>query len=334
MRRSPKRPPKQTPVSTLSQAEIVEAVRRTGNPYELLALADVASLLDLGAGDLSFASEVVARYLPTRTTRGDELTVHAIDRLKPGSTLGGPLHAEPAVVQRLRQTPRLQFRFWGGQDMFAPDAHVALWPRYTIVSCQAPATPAFAYEPTRFSSGRLDAELRRTKGDFRPVRVDGEAALEVLHNGRSLLFPPWKFEIRGPLALLDLAARRGKACVFGAVDSQVFWEILTQLIDRPTARPADTILTPAALKDCLGPVYSELTALALGSSLILNDLTPIRTHMPRAFPGAGTPSYSFRYVEVRRGALFDGMPAGSTARLFATMKEEEPPWCLILIPET
>jgi hypothetical protein len=32
-------------------------------------------------------------------------------------------------------------------------------------------------------------------------------------------------------SLLDLVARRGFLCVLGAVDSQVFWEILAQLLD-------------------------------------------------------------------------------------------------------
>jgi hypothetical protein len=81
-------------------------------------------------------------------------------------------------------------------------------------------------------------------------------------------------------------------------------------------------------------VHSELTALPVGSGLVLGDVTTVRRHIPRAFPGADTPSYSFRYVEVRRGAAFEGMPAAPTARLFTTMKEEEAPWSLILIPES
>jgi hypothetical protein len=43
--------------------------------------------------------------------------------------------------------------------------------------------------------------------------------------------------------------------------------------------------------------------------------------------------YSFRYVEVRRGAVFEGIPASRTAHLFSNMAEEEPPWFMILVPE-
>jgi hypothetical protein len=48
--------------------------------------------------------------------------------------------------------------------------------------------------------------------------------------------------------------------------------------------------------------------------------------------GADT-SYRFRYVEVSRGAVFDGLPASQTARRFSSMKEEAPPWMLVLVPD-
>jgi hypothetical protein len=42
--------------------------------------------------------------------------------------------------------------------------------------------------------------------------------------------------------------------------------------------------------------------------------------------------YGFRYVEIRRGALFPGMPAGRTAYVFEQMTRETAPWFLTLVP--
>jgi hypothetical protein len=324
---------REAPVTGWSQEEIAAFVERERNPFELLAAVDVPSVLDLGAGDLSFAAELVERYLPRARASGRELLLHALDRIDPSSALGGPLQADPALVARLRATDGLQFRFWPNQDMFAPTADVRLRSRYTLVVCMAPATPTFAYEPSRFSAGRIHEELRRTKGEFRRVRVDGEDALEVMHGGRRLLFPPWKFDIRGPLALLDLISRRGHACVLGAVDGQVFWEILSQLIEDPAARAPDVVLSPARIEALAGP-FRRLAELPVGASIRLADLMPLRQALPRVMgPHPGDHLYRFRYVEIRRGATFNDMPAGKTARLFTTMTEEPPPWWLLLIPE-
>jgi len=43
-------------------------------------------------------------------------------------------------------------------------------------------------------------------------------------------------------------------------------------------------------------------------------------------------TYGFRYVEIRRGAVFPGVPAGRTAYLFDQMKLEAAPWFLTLVP--
>jgi len=322
------------PVTPWSQEEIAAFVQQERNPFQLLAAADVPSLLDLGAGDLSFAAEVVDRYLPRVRAAGRELVLHALDRIDPSSALGGPLQADPALVTRLRATEGLQFRFRPNEDMFAPTADVRLRPRYTLAVCQAPATPTFAYEPGRFSPGRIEEELRRTRGEYRRVRVDGEEALEVVHGGRRLLFPPWKFDVRGPLALLDLLSRRGNACVLGAVDAQVFWELLSQLVEDSAARAPDVVLSPARIDALKGP-YRRLAQLPVGHSIRLEELTPVRQALPRVLgPHQGAPLYRFRYVEIRRGATFDDMPAGKTARLFSTMTEEPPPWWLLLVPES
>ncbi|MGH7208980.1 MAG: hypothetical protein ACREIL_06325, partial [Nitrospiraceae bacterium] len=70
-------------------------------------------------------------------------------------------------------------------------------------------------------------------------------------------------------------------------------------------------------------------------SVVLSDVADLRQGIPRVLgESAGQPShYRFRYVEVRRGAVFAGLPSSQTARLFKDMTEEEPPWFLILVPE-
>lgn len=315
-----------------SSDEIEQFLRVHRSPYDLLLETDSPSLLDLGAGDLSFIDELVAQYLPRVKGRGKTMTVHGLDRLRPGSTFGGPLHADPGRLTRLQQADQLNFRFWGGVDMLAPAPLPDLLPRYTLVTCHAPATPTFALEPTRLSPAVIDRHLRQTKGEFRTVREGGEEALEVLHRGRALLFPPWKFEIRGPLALLDAMARRGELCVLAAVDSEVFWEVLAQLVADPGVRPADTILTPALIAKLFGTIHRRLMALPVGGSVLLSDLAELRADLPCVLGQPGG-LYRFRSVEIRRGAVFPGMPASSTAHRFNEMVEESPPWCLILVPE-
>ena len=267
-----------------------------------------------------------------------ELILHSLDRLQPGSKLGGPLHPERERLNGLRSRTGLSFQFYGNQDMFGMgNLYQAgkLAPRYTITTCWAPATPTFAYEPTRLSDQIIAQELRRTKGTFRQTLFSGEGALEVLHGDRALLFPPWKFEIRGPLVLLDLLASRGLFCVLGAVDTQVFWEILAQLLDDARYRPDNQPFTSDNLQRIFGEVFERLSSLALGETLNLSDCGSLRRQIPRILPlhPPQDPSYRFRSVQIRRGADFPGIPASSTARRFSDMDEESPPWMLILVPE-
>jgi hypothetical protein len=325
------------PVSALAPAEIERFLRGLTNPYDLLMAAEVASLLDLGAGDLSFAAELVQQHLPLVERQHKRLVVHCVERLRPGSKLGGRLHVERDRLDRLRAHPSsaLDFRFWGDQDMFDLPTVKGIWPRYTLVTCHAPPTPTFAYEPRRIGESLIADHLRKTKGPYRKVKVEGEEALEVLHAGQALIFPPWKFEIRGPLALLDLMSRRGKLCLLSAVDRDVFWEVLSQLLEDDRARPADVIFTPENLPRIFGPIHAKLESLPVGSSVVLSDLAALRQEIPRVLAGSadGGGSYRFRYVEIRRGAVFDGLPASQTARLFTRMVEEIPPWMLILVPD-
>ncbi len=323
---------------TVSPETVDTFIRQHRNPFDLLTEHLPASVMDLGAGDLSFAEELVTLYAPRLATQNRPLILHCLDRLDPGSQLGGPLHAHPLRLNRLRSKSGPSFRFYGDQDMFALDPlerDQRLAARYLIVNCWAPATPTFAYEPTRLSPACLTEELRRTKGDSRQVRHGKESALEVQHAGRSLLFPPWKFDIRGPLALLELMATHGALCVLGAVDSQVFWEILSQLIDDPSVRPPDLVLSAQTLPEVFGETYRRLSALPIGGSCVLSDLAPLRQSFPSVLrtPTGQTTSYRFRHVTIRRGALFEDIPASSTARRFQGMAEETPPWFLTLVPE-
>lgn len=351
------------PMSAWPASRIESYVRRHANPFDLLLETDVASVLELGAGDLSFSADLVAQYLPALERDAKELTLHCVDRLHPGSRVGGRYHADSQRLDYLTGHPssHLRVRLWSGQDMFDLGTVRGILPCYTIVTCQAPPNPTVAYEPTRLSPAVIRDELRRTKGDFKVIREEGEEVLEVRHAGRVLLFPPWKFDISGPLALLDLVSRSGRLCVLSAVDTEVFWELLAQLMADPLARPQDEIFTPAVIGRVFGEVATALNALPVGHSLVLSDHAEMRKEIPRSLEkrdsprpgdtkntkrgdspfsetpflekGGQSPRYRFRYVEVRRGALFPGVPASQTAKAYPTMTEEAPPWFLILVPE-
>lgn len=325
-------PAAQWPVPTMTGEQVERWLRHTDNPFDLLLESDVASVLDLGAGDLTFAGELVDLYLPKVRQRGRPLVLHCLDRLHPRSKLGGPLHPESGRVRALQDALGASFAFFGNQDMFDLrnlDDQGKLAPRYTIVTCWAPATPTFAYEPTRLAGPVIAEHLRRTKGSYRQTRFEGEPALEVRHGDRALLFPAWKFDIRGPLALLNLTAARGSLCVFGAVDAQVFWETVAQLLEDARYRPADRPFTSTNLPDIFGGIYKALDRMAIGESIDLAELGALRRVLPTA---AGCAPTSFRCVRIRRGATFQGIPASSTARKFASMAEEPPPWFLTLVP--
>ncbi|MBD0316245.1 MAG: hypothetical protein ICV75_06105, partial [Nitrospiraceae bacterium] len=273
------------PVPAITASEIEQALKVMENPFDLLLHSDVASVLDLGAGDLSFAGELVAQYLPMLTEQRRALVLHCLDRLQPKSQLGGPLHPQPDRLSALQRDLGHSFAFFGGQDMFALqnlDERGAIAQRYTITTCWAPATPTFAYEPTRFSAGVIQEHLRRTKGAFHQTRFHGEPALEVQHGDRALLFPAWKFDIVGPLALLRLMAERGALCVLGAVDAQVFWEVLSQLLEESRYRPRDEPFTEANIPEVFGEVYRALDELPIGGSIRLSDLAPLRSALPGA----------------------------------------------------
>ncbi|MGH7236159.1 MAG: hypothetical protein ACREIO_07230, partial [Nitrospiraceae bacterium] len=93
--------------------------------------------------------------------------------------------------------------------------------------------------------------------------------------------------------------------------------------------------TPSIIAEVFGAEHARLAALPVGGSVVLSEVTNLRQNIPRVLsePAGQPPRYHFRYVEVRRGAVFPGLPSSQTARLFKDMTEEEPPWFLILVPE-
>jgi hypothetical protein len=324
-------------VPSLDGEAVSAFLHANATPFDLLLTSNVPSLLDLGAGDLSFAVEVADLYASRIQRLNRSLVLHCIDRLHPQSKLGGPLHPPAELVQRLRSRSDLSFRYLSDQDMCDFDRlrrAGMLAERYTLATCWAPATPTFAYEPTRLSPEVIEAELRYSKGAFRRIRYGNESALEVQHRNRTLLFPPWKFDIRGPLALLDLLARSSHLGLLGAVDNQVFWEVLAQLLEGDQYRPKNQPFTPENLPIIFDEVYRQLSALAPGEALDLSTLAPIRSRLPHVLPAAHSgDGYRFRSVVVRRGAVFPQMPASSTARRFGDMVEESPPWMIIVVPD-
>src|SRR2546428_5010455 len=144
--------------------------------------------------------------------------------------------------------------------------------RYTIAVCNSQSTPSFAYEPSRLGDDAIRAHLRQTKGEFRRVKSKGHEVLEVLHGGERLTFPPWKFDVYGPLALLDLLSRKGKLCILSAVDMETFWELLSQLLPEYAARPAGVFFTESNVRQVFGAVYGQLLRLGIGQKILLPEV--------------------------------------------------------------
>lgn len=320
-------------VPAMTQETVEAVVRNRDNPFDVLLEADAASVVDLGAGDLTFEEKVVEQYLSPLEQAGRDLILHALDRLDPREKFGGLVRAERDRLDRLRHHPssRLQFHFDGNKNMFDL-GHRSTGPsRYTVAVCHSPASPTFAYEPTRLGMPAIQSRLRETKGEFRLAREKGLDVLKVLNKGEWFTFPPWKFDVYGPLALLDLLSRRGNVCVLGAVDMEVFWEILSQLLPDESARPRGVFFTESNVGQYFGPPYERLSRLAVGERAVLPEF---RRDIPRVLGDQGKrgETYGFRYVEIRRGAVFPGVPAGRTALIFDQMTKEAAPWFLTLVP--
>ena len=324
-------------IEDLSAEELEGCLREGRNPYDILLHSQSPSLLDIGAGDLTFEQELVDQYVPQLRSHNKMLRLHAFDRLTPGSRVGGVYHKNPDHEGYLKSFPaeELKYQFWGGMDLEQFwQAKVAL-PRYTICTCHAPANPTFAYEPSRVESSLILKHLQATRGHFHPGRFEGEAVLEVSHQDKILTFPPWKFNIIGPLPLLELMGQRSQVGVLSAIDDEVFWEILSQILADDQFRPPNQIFTKDSIPEVFGEVYKELSSLSIGERIDLSKIAELRDPMPFGTkPLEKTSKFSkFRYVEIRRGAFWEGIPSSFTAKQFSQMREESTPWWIIFIPD-
>ncbi|MDH4192893.1 MAG: hypothetical protein OEV70_01915 [Nitrospirota bacterium] len=321
----------------LSSVQCEEIIRGAFNPYDVLQQTPTPSLLDIGAGDLSFEQELVDHYISQVRAQRTSLTLHAFDRLMPGSRVGGVYHKNVDRERYLRNfsSEELRFKFWGGMSLETFLKVKGRLSRYTVSTCHAPANPTFAYEPGRLAPDIIQAHLQSSRGQYRQSRYEGEPVLEVSHQGQTLTFPDWKFDIVGPLALLRFMAQQSCVGILSAIDDEVFWELLSQVLADDRFRPPDKIFTKALLPEIFGKVYEELSAMAIGERKDLSRLAELRDPMPFGVANKkGNPiPCRFRYVEIRRGAVLEGVPSSFTARQFSQMTEESTPWWVIFIPD-
>ena len=321
----------------LSAEELEGHLREGRNPYDILLHSQSPSLLDIGAGDLTFEQELVDQYVPQLRSHNKILRLHAFDRLTPGSRVGGVYHKNSDRERYLKSFPaeELKYQFWGGMDLEQFCQAKDALPRYTMCACHAPANPTFAYEPSRVETSLILKHLQTTRGHFHPGRLEGESVLEVSHQDKILTFPPWKFNIIGPLALLALMGQRGQVGVLSAIDDEVFWEILSQILADDQFRPRNTIFTKDSIPEVFREVYNELSSVTIGGRVDLSKIAELRDPMPfGAKPLEKTSKFSkFRYVEIRRGAFWEGIPSSFTAKQFSQMREESTPWWIIFITD-
>ena len=127
----------------LSTEELEGCLRAGRNPYDILLHSQSPSLLDIGAGDLTFEQELVDQYVPQLRSQNKMLRLHAFDRLTPGSRVGGVYHKNRDRERHLKSFPseELKYQFWGGMDLEQFGQAKDALPRYTMCTCHAPANP-------------------------------------------------------------------------------------------------------------------------------------------------------------------------------------------------
>ena len=123
--------------------------------------------------------------------------------------------------------------------------------------------------------------------------------------------------------------------MLSAIDDEVFWEILSQILADDQFRPRNKIFTKDSIPEVFGEVYKELSSLSIGERIDLSKIAELRDPMPfGAKPLEKTSTFSkFRYVEIRRGAFWEGIPSSFTAKQFSQMREESTPWWIIFITD-
>ena len=100
-------------------------------------------------------------------------------------------------------------------------------------------------------------------------------------------------------------------------------------LDDSRYRPQEAPFTRETLPKVFGDLYEVLAGLPVGEPIDLSSLAALRHEYPPMTEGAAA---AFRYIQIRRGATFPGIPASSTARKFSSMSEEVPPWMVTLVP--
>ena len=95
----------------LSVEELERRLREGQNPYDILLYSQSPSLLDIGAGDLTFEKELVDQYVPQLRSQNKMLRLHAFDRLTPGSRVGGVYHKNPDHDEYLKSFPAEELKY-------------------------------------------------------------------------------------------------------------------------------------------------------------------------------------------------------------------------------
>ena len=71
-------------------------------------------------------------------------------------------------------------------------------------------------------------------------------------------------------------AQLGTLCVLSAIDAEVFWEILAQLLQDDRFRLQDVVFSPASIPEIFGPIYTKLSKLPIGERIALSDVADLR----------------------------------------------------------
>jgi len=132
-----------------------------------------------------------------------------------------------------------------------------------------------------------------------------------------------------------LMGQRGQVGVLSAIDDEVFWEMLSQILADDRYRPRDQIFTKDCIPEIFGDVYKALSSLPIGERVDLSKIAELRKsiNFGAATLGNSSTFSKFGYVEIRRGAFWEGIPSSFTAQQFSHMKEESIPWWIIFIPD-
>jgi len=95
----------------MTQEAVEGVVRGRENPFDVLLETESPSVVDCGAGDLTFEENLVGQYLSRLEQGGRDLILHAFDRLDPQARFGGLVQAEHDRLEKLRRHPSSHLKF-------------------------------------------------------------------------------------------------------------------------------------------------------------------------------------------------------------------------------